>query len=131
MRSITVFDAPKAASGRPPPIDLARQIMSGFRPKYSEAPPQQSFAPVFTSSKISNAPFRSQSFRSPSRKPGSGIHKPTFIMIGSRIMAAISPGYCWNRYATESRSLKLATRTLARLAFDLDSVAYRFQQYPG
>src|SRR6516225_8877525 len=75
------------------------------------------FRTSLTSSKISNAPFWSQSFRSPSRKPGSGIHKPTFIMIGSRIMAAISPGYCWNRYATESRSLKLATRTLARLAF--------------
>ena len=47
----------KAASGKPPPIDFARQIMSGFTPKYSEAPPQPSFAPVFTSSKISNAPF--------------------------------------------------------------------------
>ena len=35
--------------------------MSGFTPKYSEAPPQPSFAPVFTSSKISSAPFLSQS----------------------------------------------------------------------
>ena len=36
---------PNAASGNPPPIDFARQIMSGVTPKYSEAPPQPSFAP--------------------------------------------------------------------------------------
>ena len=47
----------KRASGNPPPIDFARQIMSGFTPKYSLAPPHASFAPVFTSSKISSAPF--------------------------------------------------------------------------
>ena len=32
---MTAFDVPKAASGKPPPIDFARQIMSGFTPKYS------------------------------------------------------------------------------------------------
>ena len=39
--------------------------MSGFTLKYSEAPPQPSLAPVFTSSKISSAPFLSQSSRKP------------------------------------------------------------------
>ena len=29
--------------------------MSGLTPKYSDAPPQHSFAPVFTSSKFNNA----------------------------------------------------------------------------
>ena len=43
--------------------------MSGFTPKYSEAPPQPSFAPVFTSSKISKAPFLVQISRKPSRNP--------------------------------------------------------------
>src|SRR5580765_1334132 len=32
---------PNAARGKPPPIDLARQIMSGWTPKYSLAPPLQ------------------------------------------------------------------------------------------
>ena len=31
--------------------------MSGMTSKYSDAPPQPSFAPVLTSSKISSAPF--------------------------------------------------------------------------
>ncbi len=57
IRSITARFAPNAASGSPPPMDFARQMMSGFTPKYSLAPPQASFAPVFTSSKISSAPF--------------------------------------------------------------------------
>ena len=47
---MTRLCVPKAASGNPPPMDFARQIMSGVTPKYSDAPLQQSFAPVLTSS---------------------------------------------------------------------------------
>ena len=65
---MTDLCARKAASGKPPPIDFARQIMSGLTPKYSEAPPHPSFAPVFTSSKISNAPFLVAISRRPCRK---------------------------------------------------------------
>src|SRR5438034_7780434 len=67
MRSITARLAPNVASGKPPPMDLARQMMSGLTPKNSLAPPQASFAPVFTSSKMSNAPLLSQRSRNPSR----------------------------------------------------------------
>src|SRR5580704_13354402 len=89
MRSMTLRLEPNAPSGSPPPIDFARQIMSGLTPKYSLAPPQASFAPVFTSSKINRAPFLSQRSRRPCRNPGSGMHRPTFIRIGSRILAGI------------------------------------------
>ena len=44
--------------------------MSGVTPKYSEAPPQPSFAPVFTSSKISSAPFFVQISRRPFEEAG-------------------------------------------------------------
>src|SRR6266850_514164 len=92
-------------------MDLARQIMSGFTPKNSLAPPQASFAPVFTSSKISNAPVLVQMSRKPSRKPGCGRHNPTFIRLGSRMTAATWPGYWLKRFATLFRMLKLATST--------------------
>src|SRR5947199_3854002 len=70
VKSITARLAPKAPSGKPPPMDLARQIMSGFTPKNSLAPPQASLAPVLTSSKMSSAPFFVQMSRNPCRNPG-------------------------------------------------------------
>ena len=91
--------------------------MSGLTLKYSDAPPHPSFAPVFTSSKISSAPFLVAMSRSPSRKPGCGMHRPTFIRIGSRMMAAISPGFCLKRSSTLARSLKVAMGTLAMADF--------------
>src|SRR5271166_6081082 len=108
---------PNAARGKPPPIDFARQIMSGVTPKYSLAPPQQSFAPVFTSSKIRSAPFLLQISRRPLRNPGCGMQRPTFIKIGSRIMAAISPGFFLKRRSTVARLLKVAISTLAMADF--------------
>ena len=44
---------PKAASGMPPPIDLARQIRSGITPSLCDAPCGPAVKPVLTSSKIS------------------------------------------------------------------------------
>jgi len=43
---------PKAASGTPPPIDLARHIKSGITPNLCAAPCGPAVKPVFTSSKI-------------------------------------------------------------------------------
>jgi len=69
---------------------LSRQIMSGFTPKNSLAPPQASLAPVLTSSKISNAPFLLQISRSPEeaglRETETDVHKD-----GSRMIAQFVP----------------------------------------
>ena len=83
--------AAKAASENPPPMDLPRQMISGWTWKYSQAPPQASLAPVLTSSMMSSAPLRRVISRSPCIYPSSGMQKAMFIMIGSTITAAISP----------------------------------------
>ena len=51
------FLPPKAASGTPPPIDLAKQIKSGFTPRRCAAPCGPAVNPVLTSSKIKIIPY--------------------------------------------------------------------------
>ena len=94
----------------PPPIALARQVMSGTTPVSPVAPAGPAVSPVLTSSNVSRAPWEwSRSF-SAARYPGSGWMIPAFIMIGSMIIPAISSGCSSRSLATLSMSLKLATR---------------------
>src|ERR1017187_8227323 len=66
--------AANAANEKPPPMDLPRQTMSGLTSKYSQAPPQASLAPVFTSSMISSAPCLAP--YSTRARPGAPVSTP-------------------------------------------------------
>jgi hypothetical protein len=54
--SITARDPPIAPIGKPPPITLPKQVMSGFTSYFACAPPWPIRNPVMTSSKMSKAP---------------------------------------------------------------------------
>ena len=87
--SMYFFLPPKAAIGTPPPIDLARQMRSGFTPSFCAAPCAPAVRPVLTSSKIKMTSCSSQSSRTPSRYPASGSTIPRFSRTGSKIKQAI------------------------------------------
>ena len=61
------FLPPKAATGTPPPIDLAIVIKSGFTPNLWAAPCAPAVKPVLTSSKIKTILNLSHSARTPSK----------------------------------------------------------------
>ena len=57
-----------------------------------------------------------------------------FIITGSRITAAISPGLSWNACSTASASLNCTTMTVSQSAcgtpFDVGSVVYQARSCP-
>ena len=55
--AITSAVPPTAADAMPPPMALARQTMSGVTPTTPTAPDGPAVSPVFTSSKVSSAPW--------------------------------------------------------------------------
>ena len=79
---------PNAPTLRPPPMTLPKQVRSGVMAKASWAPPPPTRNPVITSSKISSAPTRSHSARSPARKPSAGPTRPMLAATGSTITHA-------------------------------------------
>ena len=83
MFDMIAADAPKAPTGRPPPMILPKHHTSGVTPDQPVAPSTPSRKPVMTSSNNRSAPTRSHSARSPSRKPGTGGTRPMFAATGS------------------------------------------------
>ncbi len=105
MTRITSSRPPNAPIGIPPPMLLARQKRSGCTPKYSNAPPQASTTPVFTSSKTSTTPCSVASSRTRSRYPGFGGTTPMLNCTGSTMIAAISSRLASRMSARMSGSL--------------------------
>ena len=92
---------PTAPIGRPPPITLPNVVRSGVTSYLAWAPPASRRNPVITSSKISRAPTRSHSARSPSRNPAAGATTPMLAATGSTMTAATpssSSGTCVVRH---------------------------------
>ena len=89
MTCMTSRRPAKAATGKPPPMALAKVHRSGVTPKYSWAPPSARRKPVRVSSKTISTPYRVHSSRSPSRKPGSGMQPVIFRVTGSMMTQAI------------------------------------------
>ena len=91
-----------AAIGNPLPIALPQVDRSGVTPYTDCAPPAAQRNPVIVSSKISTTPCRSQSARTPSRKPGAGSAS---ALAASRITQATWPSCCSSTVRSDSRSL--------------------------
>ncbi len=70
-------------------MTLPSVVRSGVTPNSSCAPPAATRKPVMTSSKMSSAPTRSHSARSPARKPSTGGTRPMLAAIGSTMTHAV------------------------------------------
>ena len=66
--AMTSSDPPTAAMATPPPMALARQMMSGVTPVSPVAPLGPAVRPVLTSSKVSRAPARMQQVLQPGQE---------------------------------------------------------------
>jgi len=91
--------APERSSGKPPPMDLARQITSGFTPKIRWRRPTPAWRGLHFVEDQQRAVLAAN-IAQPLQEAGCGMHSPTFIKIGSRMIAAICPGYCLKRFST-------------------------------
>ena len=93
--------------------------MSGTTPKRSVAPPGAMVSPVLTSSNVSRAPWAWSRSASEARYPGGGGITPMFIITGSMIIPAISPG--WSRRTRRTASRRPNGTTWVRAASSGDT----------
>ena len=117
MSSITSAVPPIAPHGTPPPSALARQTMSGTTPKRSMAPPGRDREPGLHLVEREQRAVGVQQVGERRRgSPGGGGMTPMFIITGSMIIPAISPGWSSRTRRTASRSPNGTTWVSAAIA---------------